>query len=98
MVVCAGVIYLRYKRPEIPRTFRSPFVPLFPLLGICFCTFLAVYGLDRTTWIWFVGALVAGLAVFFIYGFRNSGPGRHRPGRRAGSTLGFRGLAHAQRK
>ncbi|HEV7180660.1 MAG TPA: amino acid permease [Candidatus Baltobacteraceae bacterium] len=74
VVVCAGVIYLRYKRPEIPRTFRSPFVPLFPLLGICFCTFLAVYGLDRTTWIWFVGALVAGLAVFFIYGFRNSDP------------------------
>lgn len=74
VVVCAGVIYLRYKRPEVPRSFRSPFVPWFPLLGIAFCTALAVYGLDQTTWLWFVGALVVGLAVFFAYGFRQSNP------------------------
>ncbi len=73
-VVCAGVIYLRYKRPEIPRTYRSPFVPLFPLLGIGFCTFLAVYGLDGPTWLWFGGALAVGLVIFFIYGFRMSDP------------------------
>ncbi len=74
VVVCAGVIYLRYKRPEIPRAFKSPFVPWFPLLGIFFCTFLAVYGLDRVTWLWFAGALGAGLIVFFLYGFRTSDP------------------------
>ncbi|MDQ2865217.1 MAG: amino acid permease [Candidatus Eremiobacteraeota bacterium] len=74
VVVCAGVIYLRYKRPDIPRTYRSPFVPWFPLTGIFFCTFLAVYGLDRPTWIWFVGALAVGLVLFFLYGFRMSNP------------------------
>jgi APA family basic amino acid/polyamine antiporter len=61
MVVCAGVIYLRYRRPDIPRSFRSPFVPVFPALGILFSGFLAVFGLSTTTWIWFVGALIVGL-------------------------------------
>ena len=32
-VVCAGVLYLRHRKPDIPRTFRVPFVPLFPILG-----------------------------------------------------------------
>lgn len=74
MVVCAGVIYLRYKRPDIPRSFRSPFVPFFPALGILFSGFLAVFGLSTTTWIWFVGALVVGLIFFFLYGYRKSNP------------------------
>ncbi|HTD33525.1 MAG TPA: amino acid permease, partial [Candidatus Elarobacter sp.] len=33
-VVCAGVLYLRRRKPDIPRAFRVPFVPLFPILGI----------------------------------------------------------------
>ncbi len=74
MVVCAGVIYLRYKRPDIPRAFRSPFVPVFPILGIAFSAFLAIFGLSRETWIWFFGALVVGLIIFFSYGFRKSNP------------------------
>ena len=59
-VVCAGVLYLRNRKPDIPRTFRVPFVPLFPILGIVFSLFLAVFGLSRTTWIWFAIALVVG--------------------------------------
>ncbi len=74
VIVCAGVIFLRHRRPDLPRSFRSPFVPLFPLLGIAFCAFLAIYGLDVQTWLWFVGALVAGLIFFFLYGFRKSNP------------------------
>ncbi|MBV8154739.1 MAG: amino acid permease, partial [Candidatus Eremiobacteraeota bacterium] len=73
-VVCSGVIYLRKKRPELPRSFRVPFVPLFPLLGITFSLFLAVFGLSRQTWTWFVLALVVGLIFFFCYGFRKSNP------------------------
>jgi APA family basic amino acid/polyamine antiporter len=74
MVVCAGVIYLRYRRPDIPRAFRSPFVPVFPILGILMSAFLAVFGLSTETWIWFVSALVVGLIIFFLYGFRKSDP------------------------
>ena len=73
-VVCAGVLYLRKRKPNIPRTFRVPFVPLFPILGIVFSLFLAVFGLSRTTWVWFLIALVIGLIFFFSYGFRKSNP------------------------
>jgi len=78
-VVCAGVLYLRHRRPDIPRSFRVPFVPLFPILGIVFSLFLAVFGLSRTTWMWFVIALVVGLVFFFSYGFRKSNPDEIEP-------------------
>jgi APA family basic amino acid/polyamine antiporter len=73
-VVCAGVLYLRHRKPDMPRTFRVPFVPLFPILGIVFSLFLAVFGLSRTTWVWFTIALVIGLIFFFSYGFWKSKP------------------------
>ncbi len=78
-VVCAGVLYLRKRRPEIPRTFRVPFVPVFPILGIVGSLFLAIFGLSRTTWEWFGGALVVGLIFFFSYGFRKSDPDKVEP-------------------
>jgi APA family basic amino acid/polyamine antiporter len=74
VVVCAGVLFLRRRKPDLPRTFRVPFVPLFPILGIVFSTFLAVFGLSRTTWLWFVAALLIGLVFFFSYGFWRSNP------------------------
>jgi APA family basic amino acid/polyamine antiporter len=73
-VVCAGVLYLRHRKPDLPRTFRVPFVPLFPILGIVCSLFLAVFGLSRTTWEWFAAALIIGLIFFFSYGFRKSNP------------------------
>jgi basic amino acid/polyamine antiporter, APA family len=75
-VVCAGVLYLRKRKPDIPRAFRVPFVPLFPILGIVLALFLAVFGLSRTTWTWFLIALVVGLIFFFSYGYRKSDPER----------------------
>jgi APA family basic amino acid/polyamine antiporter len=78
-VVCAGVLYLRHRKPDIPRTFRVPFVPLFPILGIVFSLFLAVFGLSRTTWVWFAIALVIGLVFFFSYGFWKSNPEEIEP-------------------
>jgi APA family basic amino acid/polyamine antiporter len=73
-VVCGGVLYLRKRNPDLPRSFRVPFVPLFPILGIVFSLFLAVFGLSRATWTWFLIALVCGLVFFFAYGFRKSNP------------------------
>ena len=78
-VVCAGVLYLRKRKPDLPRSFKVPFVPLFPILGIAFSLFLAVFGLSRTTWTWFAGALVIGLIFFFAYGFRTSKPDEIEP-------------------
>jgi APA family basic amino acid/polyamine antiporter len=73
-VVCASVLVLRARRPDIPRSFAVPFVPFVPLAGIVCSLGLAVYGLSRTTWVWFAVALVLGLVVFFCYGFRQSNP------------------------
>ena len=74
VVVCSGVLFLRKRKPDLPRTFRVPFVPLFPILGIVLSTLLAVFGLSHTTWLWFVIALVCGLVFFFSYGYWRSNP------------------------
>ncbi len=76
IVVCFGVLFLRRLKPDLPRPFRVPFVPLFPILGIAFSAFLAIFGLSRSTWLWFAFALVVGLAFFFSYGFWKSDPTR----------------------
>jgi APA family basic amino acid/polyamine antiporter len=73
-IVCAGVLYLRRTRPDIKRPFRVPFVPLFPLLGIFFAAFLAVFGLTTLTWVRFVISLAIGLGIYFLYGYRKSRP------------------------
>jgi APA family basic amino acid/polyamine antiporter len=75
IIVCAGVIWLRYKRPDLPRPFRSPLVPLFPLCGIALSLFLSTVGLGPYTWLRFVVWLAIGLAIYFAYGFRQPVPG-----------------------
>ncbi|HXP94023.1 MAG TPA: amino acid permease [Candidatus Binatia bacterium] len=72
IIVCAGVIWLRYKRPDLKRPFRSPFVPFFPLCGIGLSLFLSTVGLGRFTWLRFVVWLAVGLVIYFAYGFRKS--------------------------
>ncbi len=76
IIVCAGVIFLRYRRPELERPFRSPFVPLFPLCGIALSLFLSTVGLGQFTWWRFVVWLIIGLAIYFLYGFRHARPER----------------------
>jgi APA family basic amino acid/polyamine antiporter len=74
IIVCAGVIWLRWKRPDLARPFRSPFVPLFPLCGIALSLFLSTVGLGPYTWLRFVVWLIVGLAIYFAYGFRHAHP------------------------
>jgi APA family basic amino acid/polyamine antiporter len=75
IIVCAGVIWLRYARPDLPRPFRSPLVPFFPLCGIALSVFLSTVGLGPFTWLRFVVWLAIGLAIYFSYGFRQPVPG-----------------------
>lgn len=71
VLVCAGVIVLRYKDPERPRPFRCPWVPVVPALGIISC-FLLMLGLPARTWLRFGLWLAAGLLIYFLYGYRRS--------------------------
>ena len=70
-VVCAGTLVLRYVSPELPRPFRTPLVPLVPLLGVASCLFLMVY-LPRVTWLRLGVWLGIGLAIYFFYGLKNA--------------------------
>jgi APA family basic amino acid/polyamine antiporter len=71
VLVCAGIIILRYKDPNRPRAFKTPFVPLVPLLGIASCIYLMA-GLPWVTWVRFGIWLLAGLVLYFAYGFWKS--------------------------
>jgi APA family basic amino acid/polyamine antiporter len=71
ILVCAGIIILRKKEPDRPRSFRTPWVPLLPLLGIAACLYL-VLGLPWITWVRFAGWLAIGLVVYFSYGYKRS--------------------------
>jgi len=71
IIVSAGVIVLRRTRPEIPRPFRCPFVPLVPLLCMASCAYL-IWVLPTVTHLRFVIWLVIGLAVYLFYGMKHS--------------------------
>ena len=74
-VVCAGVLVLRYRRPDLPRPFRTPFVPVVPGLGILICGALML-GLGLATWLRLVVWMALGLGVYFGYGRKHSVAGR----------------------
>jgi APA family basic amino acid/polyamine antiporter len=67
VIVCAGVLVLRYSDPDIPRPFRTPLVPLVPGLGILSCAYL-MYGLPLDTWARLIIWMAVGLVIYFLYG------------------------------
>ena len=85
ILVCIGIMVLRRTDPDRKRAFRTPLVPLTPILGIVICLYLIIGlpviekgtlvrygGLPTATWIRFVVWLVLGLVIYFAYGFRKS--------------------------
>lgn len=71
VLVCLGVIILRYREPDRPRAFKTPFVPYIPLLGIGSCIYLML-GLPWITWWRFMIWLCVGMVIYFFYGFHKS--------------------------
>jgi APA family basic amino acid/polyamine antiporter len=71
VIVCAGIIVLRRTQPDLPRPFRTPMVPLVPLLGIAICGYM-MYGLPVDTWLRLIIWMAIGLAIYFLYGIRHS--------------------------
>ena len=70
-IVCAGVWILRRRAPEMERPFRTPFVPLVPILGIVTSLYL-VFTLPRLTKEVVFGWLLIGLVIYFTYSVRHS--------------------------
>ncbi len=71
VIVCAGVWILRVRRPDLPRPFKTPMVPLVPILGIL-VSLLMMASLPRDTWIRLVVWLIIGMAIYFGYGRHHS--------------------------
>jgi APA family basic amino acid/polyamine antiporter len=71
ILVCAGVWILRRKRPDLPRDFRTPLVPLFPILGIVVCAAM-IFGLGYTNWLRLGAWLALGLIIYAAYGQKHS--------------------------
>ena len=71
VIVCAGVIVLRSTNPNAHRPFRTPLVPLVPILGILICGYM-MYGLPGDTWLRLMIWMAIGLVIYFVYGIRHS--------------------------
>ena len=71
VIVCAGIIALRYKSPNLARPFRTPLVPLVPILGILICGYM-MYSLPAATWERLIYWMILGLVIYFTYSRRHS--------------------------
>ncbi len=71
MLVCAGVMILRKTNPDLPRQFKTPLVPLVPILGIIVCGAM-IFGLGWTNWLRLLVWLAIGFIIYFAYSIKNS--------------------------
>jgi basic amino acid/polyamine antiporter, APA family len=71
VIVCAGIWVLRVRSPELPRPFKTPLVPLVPILGILICGYL-MSSLPGDTWLRLIIWMAIGLVIYFAYSVRKS--------------------------
>lgn len=71
MLVCVAVIILRKTNPELPREFKTPWVPFVPIMGVIVCGAM-IYGLGWLNWARLGGWLAIGLVIYFLYGAKHS--------------------------
>lgn len=77
VLVSIGIWILRRQAPDIKRPFRAPFSPFVPIMGALVCSGMII-ALDKTTLVVAMGWMAVGIAVYFLYGRKNSAL---RPGR-----------------
>jgi APA family basic amino acid/polyamine antiporter len=71
VVVCIAVIVLRYKQPNVPRPFRTPWVPVVPILGVIVCVGMMA-ALPGDTWLRLIIWMALGLVIYFGYSRHHS--------------------------
>lgn len=92
ILVCLGIWVMRVKMPEAPRSFKTPMVPLVPILGIVTCLFMMVF-LPADTWIRLLVWMLLGMDIYLVYGVKHSllgnGGARNRKGMTAARYVGI---------
>ena len=71
VLVSIGVIFLRYRRPELERPFRTPLVPLIPIVS-ALISLILMASLPKETWERLIIWMVIGIVLYFSYGFSHS--------------------------
>src|SRR3954452_2216946 len=71
ILVNIGVVILRHTSPDMERSFRVPFSPVFPIIGVALCLYLMTK-LPGETWVRFVVWLIAGFAIYYLYSRKHS--------------------------
>jgi APA family basic amino acid/polyamine antiporter len=66
VIVCAGIMVMRRAQPDIPRPFKTPLVPLVPILGIVVCAAM-MYSLGPDNWLRLIVWLIIGQVIYFTY-------------------------------
>lgn len=91
ILVCIGVWVMRRKMPELPRAFKTPLVPLVPILGIAVCLFMMVF-LPMDTWIRLLVWMLIGMDIYLAYGAKNSHLGNGTTSRKGMRVARITGL------
>lgn len=91
ILVCVGVWVMRNKMPELPRSFKTPLVPLVPILGIFTCLFMMVF-LPMDTWIRLLVWMLIGMDIYLVYGAKHSKLGNGTDNRKGMKIARFTGL------
>ena len=94
ILVCIGVWVMRNKMPDLPRAFKTPMVPLVPILGIATCLFMMVF-LPMDTWIRLLVWMLIGLDIYLVYGAKNSHLGDGTNNRKGMKIANITGLGLA---
>jgi basic amino acid/polyamine antiporter, APA family len=71
IIVCLSVLVLRKRKPDIKRPFRTPWVPLVPILGASIC-FIQMASLPLDTWLRLIIWMAIGFCIYFFYGVKHS--------------------------
>lgn len=91
ILVCIGIWVMRKKMPELPRAFKTPMVPLVPILGIVTCLFMMVF-LPMDTWIRLLVWMLIGMDIYLAYGAKHSHLGNGTTQRRGMKIARYTGL------
>ena len=91
ILVCIGVWVMRIKMPDLPRSFKTPLVPLVPILGIGVCLFMMVF-LPPDTWIRLLVWMLIGLDIYLVYGVKHSELGNGASNRKGMKLARYVGL------